>query len=418
MKTKILSLLSVVLLTSLTLTGCGVTDNSVINDETLENAEDSVVTLRLWGADEDAELLQIIVNDFMAKYGDQASFDISIEGVSESNCKDAILDDVLNAPDVFTFADDQLSTLAASGVVKPVEVNVDDIKSRNSSASVDASTINGSLYSFPLTADNGYFLFYNKAYFNDEDLTTLDGILKVADANGKQITMDWTSGWYLYSMFGNTGLTVGVNDDGISNYCTWNSTDNAITGVDVTEALLSYASDPGMLIAGDDALTSGAEDGSVIAGVSGVWLSTKLTEIWGDNLGAVKLPTYTVAGQQIQMSSYAGYKMIGVNSYSENVYWAEMLADFITNEDNQALRFEMRGQGPSNFIAASSDEVKASPAIQALIQQSEFSSLQRIGSAYWSPAGEYGATIKAGNPDETPLQDLLDSTVAAITAND
>ena len=36
-------------------------------------------------------------------------------------------------------------------------------------------------------------------------------------------------------------------------------------------------------------------------------MATQLEEIWGDDLGAVKLPTYTCAGQQVQMSSYAGF---------------------------------------------------------------------------------------------------------------
>ena len=34
---------------------------------------------------------------------------------------------------------------------------------------------------------------------------------------GKKITMDWSSAWYVYSFFGNTGLEVGLNSDGITN---------------------------------------------------------------------------------------------------------------------------------------------------------------------------------------------------------
>ena len=32
----------------------------------------------------------------------------------------------------------------------------------------------------------------------------------------------------MYAFFGNTGLEVGLNEDGITNYCTWNSTDGSI----------------------------------------------------------------------------------------------------------------------------------------------------------------------------------------------
>ena len=104
-----------------------------------------------------------------------------------------------------------------------------------------------------------------------------------------------------------------LNDDGVTNYCNWNRTDGDINGVDVAEAMINIAKNPGFLNAGDDEFEKGVKDDSIIAGVSGVWLATTIEEAWGDNYGAVKLPTYTCAGKQVQMSSYAGYKYVGVN---------------------------------------------------------------------------------------------------------
>lgn len=71
---------------------------------------------------------------------------------------------------------------------------------------------------------------------------------------------------------------------------------------------------------------------------------TELKKIWGDDLGAAKLPTYTVAGKQVQMASFTGYKLMGVSAYSANPQWAAKLADWMTNEQNQTVRFEMNGQ--------------------------------------------------------------------------
>lgn len=160
---------------------------------------------------------------------------------------------------------------------------------------------------------------------------------------------------------------------------------------------------------------TGVADGSVIAGVSGVWDSSAIQEAWGSNYGAVKLPTYTCAGQQIQMASFAGYKMVGANAYSEHVDWALKLAEWITNEQNQTLRFKERGQGPSNINAADTDEVNNDQAIQALLQQSEFASLQRIGGEYWTPVQEFGMAMAAGNPEGQGLQELLDTMVEEVT---
>ena len=82
-----------------------------------------------------------------------------------------------------------------------------------------------------------------------------------------------------------------------------------------------------------------AKSGEVIAGISGTWNAMAIREIWGDNYGACKLPTYTCAGKQIQMASFTGYKMIGVNAYSDHLQWAHKLAQWISNEENQKIRF-------------------------------------------------------------------------------
>ena len=116
------------------------------------------------------------------------------------------------------------------------------------------------------------------------------------------------------------------------------------------------------------------------------------------------------------MSSFSGYKLIGVNAYSKQKTWAVKLAEWITNEENQKLRFLMRGQGPSNINAASSQEVKNSPAIAALLEQSEFSCLQRIGGNFWDPVTTFTANLLSGNPSGESLQSQLDTMVEGITA--
>lgn len=142
-----------------------------------------------------------------------------------------------------------------------------------------------------------------------------------------------------------------------------------------------------------------------------------MQEAWGNNYAACKLPTYTCNGQQIQMSSFIGYKMFGVNAYSEHLAWAHKLADWITNEENQILRFEERNTGPSNAVAAASDTIAKVPAIAAVIDQAQYGVLQRVGNSYWNACTSYADVIAAGNPDNMPLQDLADRLVNGITAS-
>lgn len=407
--------------------GCGnkdakdQTDAEAANAETQqadegEQLESGEVALRVWVEEANIDNLQKMIDSFEQKYAGQADFDITIEVSGDADTRKNVLGDIHNAADIFSMPDDQLYSLIAGGALSPV-VDQDEVKGANLADAVDAASYNGTLYAYPYTADNGYFLYYNKAYLSDADVQTLDRILEVAAENEKKLSMEFNSGWYLYSFYGNTGLEFGINDDGVTNYCNWNSTEGSIKGVDVAQALLDVATHPGFIAQPDASFVEGIQGDTLIAGVSGVWNAVAVQEAWGNNYGACKLPTYTCKGQQIQMSSFKGYKMFGVNAYSEHLTWAHKLADWITNEENQILRFQERSQGPANIVAAASDEVGKVPAIAAVIDQSQYGVLQRVGNSYWNACTSFADTIAAGNPDNIPLQDLVDRLVNGITAS-
>ena len=180
--------------------------------------------------------------------------------------------------------------------------------------------------------------------------------------------------------------------------------------------MLSVAGSPAFASRTDTEFLEGVRDGSVIAGISGVWNAVAVQEAWGENAGAAKLPTYTCQGRQIQMASFSGCKLIGVNAYSRHPEWAARLAEWIASEENQRLRFKLRGQGPANISAAGSPEVQASPAIAALLAQSEFSQLQRVGGKFWDPVAEFAGSCARGNPSGESLQAQLDRMVEGVTA--
>lgn len=380
-----------------------------------EEAPPETIRLTVWGAEEDAALMEEILASFQKRYAAEAELRITYEPQSESTCKDRLLGDLEGGADVFTFADDQVAALAAAGGLDPIE-NTAGIQGASLSAAVDAASVDGTLYAYPLTADNGYFLYYNKAYFTEEDIRSLNRMVDVAAQAGRRVVMDWTSAWYVYAFFGNTGLEVGLNEDGITNYCTWNSTGGTVSGVDVAQAMLDIAASPGFASRTDPEFLSGVQDGSVIAGVSGVWNAVAVQEAWGKNAGAARLPTFRCAGQEIQMASFSGCKLVGVNAYSSHPEWAARLAEWITSEENQTLRFQLRGQGPSNVNAANSPEVQASPAIAALLAQSEFSQLQRVGGKFWDPVAAFAGSMAEGNPSGASLQAQLDRMVEGVTA--
>ncbi len=182
----------------------------------------------------------------------------------------------------------------------------------------------------------------------------------------------------------------------------------------MAQAMIEIAQKPSFVSCTDEKFLEGVKKGSVIAGVSGVWNSVAVTKAWGQNTGAAKLPTYSCNGRQVQMASFSGCKLIGVNAYSEYPEWASRLADWITNEENQQLRFEIRGQGPSNMAVADSEGIKKSPAIAALIEQSEFSQLQRVGGKFWDPVTTFAGNMAAGSGRN--LQKQLDEMAEGVSA--
>lgn len=380
-------------------------------------AED--VTLTVWvGDNQDIEWINGVIDNFKAAHPEN-NYTINVGVQTEGDCSKVVLNDPTAAADVFTFADDQFNSLMNGGALQQVVDGADDIIAANGGADapvVKAASQDGVLYAYPATASNGYFMFYNKEYFTEEDVQTLDGMMAKAATAGKYVGFPMSNGWYFYSWFKGAGLTMTVNEDGVTNSCNWNATDTPITGVQVLEALLEIAKNPGFKEADSDPFVAGVKDGSIIAGVSGTWNANAAQEAWGDNYAATKLPTYTVNGEQVQMSSFAGFKLVGVNPYSENVGAAMDFAAYMTNEESQMSRFEIRSEGPSNVNAASSEAVQSNPAIAALAAQAAYADVQRVGNKYWDPAAALGKIIMNGNPDGTDLQTLLDNCVAGITA--
>lgn len=375
------------------------------------------VKLDVWASDLDQDFTKELVEEFKVHYKDQADFEISVSPVSEADTKDEVLKDIEAAADVFAFADDQLNDLLAAGALQEVLEDTNGVITANGgkdSGAINAASRDGKLYAYPMTADNGYFLFYDKSVYSAEDVKTLDGILAKSKEKNTKFTMDIADSWYIYSFFQGAGLEMYF--DGEKNISNWNT---APEGVKVLQSIINVSAHEGYEYMNNAGFMGALKNGTVSAGVNGVWNADVAEEAWGENYAATKLPTFTYDGKQVQMSSFAGYKLVGVNNTSKETGWAMKLANWLTNESSQIKRFEKRGLGPSNVAAASDERVKSNPAISALAQQSEFATVQNVGPSYWDPAAALGANVaeKILNKQSTvaELQAALDLAVAGIT---
>lgn len=393
------------------------------------NAAEEEIDLTLWGAEEDQDLLKELVGKFEETYPDQ-KFNIEIGVESESTAKDTILTDVEAAADVYAFASDQIYDLQKAGALADLTEydeafqavagkSIEDVKNANSESSVEAATIDGELYAFPMAGDNSYFLFYDSSVISPEEAGSWDTLLAAAEKAGKQVGMTLASGWYNAGFFYGAGFTTNLNDDGTTSM-DWNGTSaDGYTGVQVVQSMLDIAGNASFMAIADGDTSNQIAAGGLCAVVSGTWDAQAAQEAFGDGYAAAKLPTFTVGEDQVQMGSAFGYKFVGVNAYSENIGWAAVLAEFLTNEEAQIERFEARQIGPTNKVAVESDAVKANAAISAVIEQSEFGVIQRVGGKYWDPSKTFGENIAQGKiaaDDEAGIQAALDNLVEGVTA--
>ena len=119
----------------------------------------------------------------------------------------------------------------------------------------------------PLTADNGYFMFYDKSFFTEDDVKSLDTMMEKAADAGKKVSMDVANGWYLYSFYAGAGLNLSLADDGVNTVCNWNEA----PGADVTQAVIDICKNPGFIALKDEEFTGKLKDGTLVAGVNGTW---------------------------------------------------------------------------------------------------------------------------------------------------
>ncbi len=389
------------------------TDDTDDTDDTLAGTYD----ITIWVSETDgvAELTQQQIDRFMEE-NEGIIINATIEGITEADSATQMITDVESGADIFCFAQDQLSRLVQAGALSVLgDATAATITEANDSGSVSAVTIDGSLYAYPLTSDNGYFMYYDKSVISDDIVDSLEDIIAACEENNKLFSMELeTSAWYMASFFFATGCVsdwVAESDGTFSSVNdTFNSADGIIACKGMQELLTSsayYSSSNG----------SDFASGSAVV-ITGTWASSTIESILGDNMGVADLPSFTVDGETYHLGSYSGYKLMGVKPQTDSKKAAvcQQLAIYLTNEECQLERFEQFGWGPSNVAAQASDSVLANEPLTALAEQNAYATPQgQIHGSWWDIATNIAVEAKTATTDEE-LQSALDTYTSAINA--
>ena len=335
-----------------------------------------------------------------------------IEGVSEADAGSKVVADVATAPDIYCFAQDQLARLVqAAALAKPGKAAQDFITTNNDAGSVTATKVAGTIYAYPMTSDNGYYMYYNKSIISEEDAASMEKLIAACEANNLKFRFALENAWYTAAFFFATGCHHNWTTDANGDFTSVDDTFNSDKGMIAMKGMQILAQSP--------AYDSNADiftDAGVI--VTGTWNAEAAKAHFGENLAAAKLPSFTVDGTTYQLGSYSGFKLMGVKPQTDAKRGAvlQLLAQFLTNEENQLARFNSFGWGPSNLKAQANEAVKANESLTALAAQSAFSTPQgQIAGVFWDNAKLLGAVAKAATTD-AELQKGLDDFTTALTA--
>ena len=434
-KIKIIAIVAAMLILCLALVACGSGNQGGTDTPGGTDAgKKEKITLTVWGSQEDQEMLKAMCQAYADANPDKEyKFLFGVQG--EGDAADKVLNDVTSGPDVFSFASDQINKLIAGGALARIGGQAEtDVKANNTLTSVQSAsvTINGEsqLFAYPCTEDNTLFLYYDKSVIGADDLDTLDELLDAAHAAGKKVHFKLNDdGWYLSSFFfAYDDLAYNVTYDEALKETAVSLNYNNAHGLEVMKALAKYVNHPALVIQSDDGkiiagFTPNAEGKlEVAAAVSGIWNAKAIGALLGDNMGVAKLPTVEIDGQQKQLTTYMGCKLIGVNGYSQQKGEAHKLAQWLTNEQNQIKRFEARGFGPSNVKAAANEAVQNDYVLSAVLAQAQYSRAQTsVPGNYWTPMASLITPFIERKEEGTlldytdaELQELLDALVAQI----
>ncbi len=427
---KLIALLLAVLMVASVLAACGGNNNANNNSgdnggKTTENSDpfygEDNISLLVWAPDNAVSLTKQLCEDFIAKYPNK-KITIDVQAQGEADAAAQMLNDLDKAADVFGFVCNNINKLQQGNALAPVVADyLEDVKSRNTEFAVSTGTLTvdgkEQLLAYPETGENGYYLVYDKQYVTDDDAKSLEGILAACKKAGKKCLINIDNGFYgCMPLYTGGMVNNGLKEDGTQIFNNYDK-EKVLDSLEAFAKLFHEYKDT-FMSADPARIGSGmAENPSTVAaGIDGSWNAATVAKTLGDNYGAAKLPTIKINGTDTQIIGMNGAKLIGVNSRSKFPEAAQVLANYLTSEEVQTTRLEELNWLPSNKNAQQNDIVKNSPALSALLAQSEFSIPQiNIAETFWTPVGTLGSKLfKEDDYSRATLEKEFDKAVANI----
>ena len=366
-----------------------------VDEPTIPSYEDTSdsKTINVWVPYEMVDLVYAKVGEFYCNHPEFYEYSIVITGAGDPGTY--IVSNPSEAPDVYSFFQDQLLRIASVGAITPLSNTGYDqyVINNNDVGSVNATKLQGNIYAFPMTSDNGYYMYYDKSVISNPN--SLESIIADCEAANKTFYFQVNNGWYQPSFFFATGcqLTYDTTTNKFTN-CNMNYNSNA--GLVALKEMISLVSSPAFVNCSETYMAD--YDTAVV--VSGIWDEARAMQLFGDNYAAAKLPQFVGCdGKTYQMSSFSGYKLWGVkpqsNSTKQTICFE--IAKLLSSYEIQMQQYTNCGWAPSNLKAQQQIDYDSDPALKALFEQNKYAVPQgQYPQEYWERAVIFGDEIVSG----------------------
>lgn len=381
------------------------------------------VELKIWTPSGDKKFVKSALEDFKKDYAaDGVEYSFTFRDMGENDAVAALVKDPSKGADVFQFATDQLLEGVQSKAIAEVPTILQtQIKEDNMEQAIKDASVKEKIYAYPMTSDNGYILFYDKATFTEDDVKSFEGLLDKAKEKKATVLMSLDDAWYNAAFFYAAGCDIKLDTSTNKMDLVDFDTDKGVSAVKAMKSLVDTYKDVSFIPSGDNAaISTYLSDGKLKAVVTGTWNTNALKDTWGaDNVGAAKLPTVKMNDKDTQLHSFGGYKLVGVNAQSKYPITSAIVASYLTGEKVQESRYDNRSLIPTNNKVREMDKVKNNPITKAIDEQKAFSHSQaNCTQAFWDPIASIGTDVNNKNYNsDADIKAALEKQVKSVENN-
>lgn len=360
--------------------------------------------ITVWVAENVLEFTKEQIAIFQRDNPEYAVYNITVQPVGENDASINMTTDVEGGADIFGFAQDQIARLVSVGALMPItEAYKNEIEATNDDGAVSSVTVGNKVYAFPLTSDNGYFLYYDKSIITNPE--SLEQILSDCEKAGKNFYMQINSGWYQAAFFFGAGCQLTYETDTEGRFTQCNASYASENGVKALKAMIKLHKSSAFV---NGSSVSDATNAGAI--VDGTWDAEAAKNFFGENYACEKLPSVDMDGELVQLGGFGGYKLLGIKPQEDFDKMSACLAiaNYLSGQEVQFERYKKVGWGPSNKNVQSTDLVHGDQALMALANQLQYTIPQgNYPQDFWLLTTALGDDIISGKYDHASDSELL-----------